>query len=66
MHAPPPDQDAVLIIRLWFEPEHRGGFRARILIGDLDNPSSTVAVSRPEDVIDTVRVWLDAFLETMK
>lgn len=64
MHAPQPDQDAVLIIRLWFESEHRGGFRARILYGDLDDPSSTVAVSSPEDVIAAVRVWLDAFLGT--
>jgi hypothetical protein len=57
----PPDapaQDAVLLIRVWVEPRRERGFRARLLIGDPDHPTSVRTVTSPEQVVEAVRTWL--------
>jgi hypothetical protein len=59
--------EAVLIVRVWTEPQHSGGgFRARIVeitdepgSGGADSPS--VAVTSPQAVLDRVNAFLEAY-----
>lgn len=57
MEPPVVDGDAVLVIRVWFEPDHRNGFRARLLGLHPDEGGGTV-LSSPEAVADAVGSWL--------
>jgi hypothetical protein len=59
--ADAPPGGAVLLIRVWVEPREPG-FRARLLMGDPANPTSVRTVSSPEQVVETVRTWLDDHL----
>lgn len=53
--APPA---TVLVIRVWIEPGHDSGFRARLLAGDAADLVPIRAVTSPEQVVDAVRGWL--------
>lgn len=60
--------EAVLIVRVWTEPQHSGGgFRARI-VELADDPGGgpaaeppSVAVTSPEAVLERVGAFLEAF-----
>jgi hypothetical protein len=50
----------VLVIRVWLEPDADNPFRARLIYGDADEEAATTAVTtRPDEVLDAVRRWLD-------
>jgi hypothetical protein len=57
----PAGADAVLVIRVWYEPGPPPGLRARVIGADLDDPSASVALASRDDVIDTVGGWLDGW-----
>ena len=52
----------VLVIHVWHEAETPGGFRARILYGDVgvtgNAPTRSTPASDPEGVLAAVRSWL--------
>ena len=57
MHPPAGEGDAVLVIRVWFEPDHHNRFRARLLGLRPDDGVGTV-LANPDTVADAVRKWL--------
>jgi hypothetical protein len=69
----PPTVAGVLIIRVWFEPEHPVTLRARITKSMSANPSvgselhgstaRTITVTRTQDLLDTVRAWLESLMD---
>jgi hypothetical protein len=60
VEPPTAEGDAVLVIRVWCEPDHHNRFRARVLGLRPDDRSGTV-LSSPDAVADAVRGWLAGF-----
>jgi len=56
---------AALVLRVWSESPGRAGFRARVTAArDLTGTDGTLLVTAdPDDVLATVRDWLDDFLD---
>lgn len=52
--------DAFLVIRVWYEPGHPAGFRARLLGINRDDPATSLVLSNPDDIVAAVREWLNA------
>lgn len=57
----------VLIVRIWAEPNTSSGFRARIIQTlDLSEPEEEVsAADSAEDVCNSVRRWIEAFVSSL-
>ena len=54
-------RSAVMTIRAWTDID--GSFRARLLTTDLGSQAvSSKAFAQPQDVVEEVRRWLDAFV----
>ena len=61
MSSPVDDDWSVLVLRVWFE-DRTDGFRARLMIRQLEGPPVTAVFSRPDDVITAVRRWMDGVM----
>jgi hypothetical protein len=53
-------REGVLVVRVWSEPEHESGFRARVLVVGPDDLSSTAVAATPAHLIGIVTDWLAA------
>jgi hypothetical protein len=50
----------LMVIRIWHEPDHAHGFRARITFGlSPGGEQRSVAAAKPEEVLMIVQEWLD-------
>jgi hypothetical protein len=65
MHDLPSGRIGVLIVRLWIEPNHETGLRARITqTVDTRVTGQSVAVAASvDDVCAAVKQWVDAFAD---
>ena len=53
--------DALLLVSVWFEPEHHSGFRARLRTLGADGQMAVVgAASNRAKVTEMVGEWLDS------
>ena len=62
--APPTDRTAVLVLRVWLEPDSTQPLRARLThLEDLASPGVGVATAASvEDTCAAVRAWLEDLL----
>jgi hypothetical protein len=59
----PSDRTAVLIVRLWFEPDHAAGLRARITQTTASGDERAIAVvASADDICAVVKEWVERFL----
>ena len=58
------EQAGVLILRVWVEEGRPDGFRARIVRTGGRHQAPPTAVSGVDDVLASVRAWLDQLLES--
>lgn len=58
-----PDRTGVMIVRLWIEPKHEAGLRARITstLDATDVEHSVAAGASADEICDVVKEWVDAF-----
>jgi hypothetical protein len=64
MPAPSTERTGVLVVRAWLEDDRPDALRARIT-STLDLAQRELDVTpaeKPEQVLQTVKAWLDAFL----
>jgi hypothetical protein len=47
-----------MVVRIWQEPDHQDGFRARLFLTAPGGRPLVVAASSPEGVLDLVCAWL--------
>ena len=53
------DQMHTMVIRVWREPTHQAGFRARLTTSWKDSPDPSVDfAATPEEVVERVRQWV--------
>ncbi len=62
--APARERYGVLAISVWFEADHVAGFRARVSsVAEDGQPAVLGVTTRPQQVTDLVREWLESFHE---
>ncbi|MCJ7832158.1 MAG: hypothetical protein MUP92_01765 [Actinobacteria bacterium] len=66
MSPPRSDGTGVMILRLWIEPNHEKGLRARMTqtTGAVSTSRSVVVASSKDAVCAAVRQWIEAFEES--
>jgi hypothetical protein len=59
------EQSGVMIVRIWIEPGHENGLRARLTeSNDLASREQTsYAAASVEEIVELVRAWAERFVE---
>jgi hypothetical protein len=59
----PADRTGVVVVRVWLEPGHEQGLRARITATDLaTSREMTVSAASIDEIVEIVRAWIDSFV----
>jgi hypothetical protein len=57
------ERAGAMIVRIWIEPDHESGLRARLTeSSDLASPEQTIhSASSVDEIVELVRTWAERF-----
>jgi hypothetical protein len=59
----PADHTGIVVVRVWLEPGHEHGLRARITATDLATSREMTALAASiDEIVAIVRAWIDSFV----
>ena len=59
----PAERTGVVVVRIWLEPGHDDGLRARVTATDLaTNRETSAAAASVDEIVRIVRAWIESFV----